>query len=158
MIDGRVGAITVLYDSQCPVCRRARSWVEGQATHVAVRFVAAGSSEAQRLFPDIDHGATLRDITVIDDRRAIYRGDGAWITILWAVVSTRDLANDVAMGRKRRLFTSIKGAAEMARSITAATPTPPAPNVPPPPFTGWNAPHEPEGQRGSACSSGDTCR
>ena len=135
-----VAGLTVLYDSQCPVCRRARQWVSGQATHLPIGFVAAGSDDARRLFPTLDHGATLRDITVVDDRGGVYRGERAWIMVLWAVVSTRGFALDVARGRKGRLFRGVVGAAETARRITANTVTPPPPAVPPPPFDGWNAP------------------
>ena len=152
--------LTVLYDSQCQVCRRARSWVMGQATYVPVTFIAAGSPHAQERFPHLDHGATLRDVTVLDDDGRFYRGDRAWIMILWAVVSTRLLAMDVAQGRRRRAFASVKGAAELARKITAVAPTPPAPPVPPPPFNGWNAPGVDgtvNGRVPGACV-GDTCR
>ena len=65
--NGEPVILTVLYDEACPVCRRARRWVE----------------------------------------------------VLWAVASTRHLANDVAMGRKRRLFGGIKGATEWVRRMTA---------------------------------------
>ena len=156
----KVVALTVLYDSQCPVCRRARSWVAGQATLVRVEFVAAGSPDALQRFPHLDHGATLQDITVLDDGGRLYRGDRAWIMVLWAVASTRPLALDVASGRKRRMFRSIKGATELARKVTASAPMPPAPLVPPPPFVGWNAPGD-DGMvhgRGAASCVGDTCR
>ena len=155
-----VAALTVLYDSQCPVCRRARSWVAGQSTLVPIEFVAAGSQAAQQRYPDLDHGATLRDITVLDDEGRFYRGDRAWIMVLWAVASTRALAVDVAQGRKRRMFSSIKGATELARKVTATAPTPPAPPVPPSPFDGWNAPGEDptvDGSDATVCV-GDTCR
>lgn len=152
--------LTVLYDSQCPVCRRARSWVAGQATFVRIEFVAAGSATALQRFPHLDHGATLSDITVLDDEGRFYTGDRAWIMVLWAVASTRSLAADVAAGRKRRMFASVKGATELARKVTASAPTPPAPAVPPPPFDGWNAPGD-DGMvagRTAATCMGDTCR
>ena len=155
-----VAALTVLYDSQCPVCRRARGWVAGQLTLVPIEFVAAGSQLAQLRFPHLDHGATLKDITVLDDEGRFYRGDRAWIMVLWAVASTRPMAIDVARGRKQRMFSSIKGATELARRVTASAPTPPARAVPPPLITGWNAPGEDgmvHGQGASACV-GDTCR
>lgn len=155
-----VTTLTVLYDSQCQVCRRARRWVEGQTALVPIEFLAAGSIEAEARFPHLDHGATLRDITVLDDGGRFYRGDRAWIMVLWAVASTRSLAIDVAHGRKRRLFGSLKGATDLARAITSSAPTPPAPAVPPRPFDGWNAPGEDgtvHGRAGATCI-GDTCR
>jgi len=155
-----IATLTVLFDSQCPVCRRVRGWVASQAPLVPIEFVAAGSEAAVQRFPHLDHGATLRDITVLDDRGRFYRGDRAWIMVLWAVASTRAMAIDVAGGRKRRMFGLIKGAADLARRITTAVPTPPAPPVPPPPIRGWNAPGE-DGMvhgQGAAPCVGDTCR
>ncbi|MFK7918700.1 MAG: DCC1-like thiol-disulfide oxidoreductase family protein [Ilumatobacter sp.] len=151
--------LTVLYDSQCSVCRRARSWVDGQLTLVPLSFVPAGSNEAAARFPHLDHGSTLRDITVLDDEGRFYQGDRAWIMVLWAVASTRALALDVATGRKQRLFGSVKGAAELARKVTAGAATPPPPLVPPLPFAGWNAPGA-DAQDASEAAAGcvsDTC-
>lgn len=155
-----VAWLTVLYDSQCPVCRRARAWVDGQVTLLPIEFVPAGSDVARQRFPHLDHGATLDDITVLDDEGRFYRGDRAWVMVLWAVASTRAMAIDVAAGRKQRMFSSIKGAAELARKVTASAATPAPPLVPPPPIVGWNAPGEDgmvHGRGGSACV-GDTCR
>ncbi len=155
-----VASLTVLYDSQCPVCRRARGWVASQVTIVPIEFVAAGSETALQRFPHLDHGATLRDITVLDEEGRFYRGDRAWIMVLWAVAATRALSIDVARGRKQRMFRSIKGATELARKVTASAPTPAAPPVPPPPFDGWNAPGRDgavDGWGAPACV-GDTCR
>ena len=78
------GKLTVLYDAQCEVCRSARDWLRDQATFVRLRFVAAGSGTAMRLYPGLDHDSTLRDITVIDDGGRIYTGPKAWVMCLWA--------------------------------------------------------------------------
>ena len=122
--------LTVLYDEACPVCRRARRWVEGQRTYVPVDFVPAGSDEARCRFPALDHAATRREITVVGDDGATYRDEAAWIVVLWAVASTRQIANDVAMGRKRRLFGGLKGATEWVRRLSARRPTPAVPGRP----------------------------
>ncbi|MBK7643357.1 MAG: DUF393 domain-containing protein [Planctomycetes bacterium] len=45
-----VGRLTVLYDAQCGLCRRARRWLEAQPAYVPLEFVAAGSPAA-RAFP-----------------------------------------------------------------------------------------------------------
>ena len=124
-------SLTVLYDEACPVCRRARRWVERQRTYVPVAFVPAGGAEARRRFPALDHAATRRDITVVADDGATYRDEAAWIVVLWAVASTRQLANDVAMGRKRRLFGGLMGATEWARRLSAKEVDPGGPWPPP---------------------------
>ena len=81
---GMPGELTVLYDASCRVCRSARDWLNGQPKYVSLRFVAAGSPRAKRLFPTLDHEATLRDITVIDNVGNVYRGAKAWVMCLWA--------------------------------------------------------------------------
>jgi predicted DCC family thiol-disulfide oxidoreductase YuxK len=93
---GRTGGFTVLYDADCSLCRAARRWLEGRAQLVPLRFVAAGSTEARRRFPGLDHGATLRDITVVADTGDVYVGDGAWLACLWALVDYRALADRLA--------------------------------------------------------------
>ncbi len=133
---GAVRAITVLYDANCPVCRRAKRWVAAQTPLVDIKFIAAGTAIAHERFPRLDHRRTLADITVIDDRGGVYRDDDAWVVVLWACASTRVAANDVVFGTKRTAFRSVKGATEFARSVTATAPTPPPPVVttqPPPP-------------------------
>ncbi len=101
--------LTVLYDEACPVCRRARQWVEGQRTYVPVDFVPAGGDEARRRFPALDHAATRREITVVGDDGATYRDESAWIVVLWAVASTRQLANDVAIGPQAPVVRRLQG-------------------------------------------------
>ena len=76
---GRVGSFTVLFDEGCPVCRTARRWLAGRAQLVPLAFVPAGSAEARARYPDLDHAATLRDLTVIADDGAFYMGDSAWL-------------------------------------------------------------------------------
>ena len=55
--------MTVLYDAQCSLCRRARMWLERQQQFVRLVFVSAGQPEAQRMFPDLDHESTLAELT-----------------------------------------------------------------------------------------------
>lgn len=87
-----IRGLTVLYDAGCRVCRTARSWLESRDQLVPLRFVPAGSAEAHGLFPGLDHGATLVDITVVADTGEVYVGDGAWLACLWALTDYRSLA------------------------------------------------------------------
>jgi predicted DCC family thiol-disulfide oxidoreductase YuxK len=129
--------LTVLYDADCPVCRRARRWVERHRQLVPVQFVPAASDLAMRRFPGLDVGSTLVDVTVIADTGAVLRGDRAWITVLWAVARTRSLAFDLANGRRTRMFRRFKGATEAVRRLAGTTDSSalPAPRVGP-----WPAP------------------
>lgn len=115
----RPTGVTVLYDADCPVCRRARRWVERHRQLVPVRFVPAGSRAATSRFPHLDVGGTLVDVTVVTDEGAVLRGDRAWITVLWAVARTRTTAVHLARGRNRRIFGHVKGATETIRRLSA---------------------------------------
>lgn len=92
MTQQRTAALTVLYDASCPLCRWAREWLGGQAQLVPLHFLAAGSPEARRRFPQLDPARTLREVTVVDDRGAVYVGERAWVTCLWALVDHRPMA------------------------------------------------------------------
>ncbi|WP_433297266.1 thiol-disulfide oxidoreductase DCC family protein [Actinoplanes sp. CA-030573] len=89
---GRVGFFTVLFDEGCPICRTARRWLASRAQLVPLYFVPAGSAEARRRFPGLDHAATLRDLTVVADDGTYYTGDGAWLACLWALTDYRAAA------------------------------------------------------------------
>ena len=82
-------ALTVLFDAKCALCRNARQWLQAQPLLVPLRFIPAGSAAARARFPALDHAATLRDITVIDDRGNVYRDAKAWVMCLWATRAHR---------------------------------------------------------------------
>ena len=84
--------LTVLYDGSCDLCTGARAWIEHEAQYVPIRFIAAGSDDARRRFPALDHADTLREITAVDDTGAVYRGAKAWIMCLWAMPRYRHWA------------------------------------------------------------------
>ncbi|MET7616408.1 DCC1-like thiol-disulfide oxidoreductase family protein [Streptomyces sp. NPDC005408] len=91
-----VRRLTVLYDAQCTLCVHLRSWLLRQRQLVPLDLVPAGSVEAQRRYPRLDHTATLREITVIGDRGQIYTGPAAWIVCLWALADYRPKAHWLA--------------------------------------------------------------
>jgi predicted DCC family thiol-disulfide oxidoreductase YuxK len=78
-------ALIVLYDARCSLCRQARSWLAAQPAYVELVFVAAGSETARRQFPQLDHAATTKDLTVISSAGAVYCGPNAWLMCLWAL-------------------------------------------------------------------------
>ena len=81
--------LSVLYDARCNLCRGIRSWLESQPTYVELRFVPAGSAEARRRFPQLDHAGTTQEITVISDEGGVYTGANAWLICLWALQDYR---------------------------------------------------------------------
>jgi predicted DCC family thiol-disulfide oxidoreductase YuxK len=89
-------SLTVLYDASCGLCRTVRRWLAQEPQFVELRFVPAGSDEARRQFPDIDHAATLRDVTVISDGGEVFLGPGAWLICLWALRDYREWSQRLA--------------------------------------------------------------
>ncbi|MGW1668817.1 thiol-disulfide oxidoreductase DCC family protein [Streptomyces sp. NPDC002324] len=120
--------LTVLYDARCGLCAFLREWLGRQRQLVPLEFVAAGSEEARRLFPSLDHGATLEEITIVGDGGQVYRGAAAWIVCLWALREHRPLAHRL----------STPAGARFARTAVLAA-------------AKWRGAHR---QPGSGCGSG----
>ncbi|HEU5098548.1 MAG TPA: DUF393 domain-containing protein [Roseiflexaceae bacterium] len=77
--------LTVLYDAHCNLCSHIRSWLQTQPSYVRLDFVPAGSAEARRCFPQLDHANTTRELTVVSDAGDVYLEANAWIMCLWAL-------------------------------------------------------------------------
>jgi len=86
----------VLYDSSCGLCSHIVQWMSDQPAACELQFVAAGSDEARRLFPDFRHVARPEELVVISDAGEVYRGDAAYIVCLWALDSYRIVAARLA--------------------------------------------------------------
>jgi predicted DCC family thiol-disulfide oxidoreductase YuxK len=117
---GRIGSFTVLYDEGCPLCRAARRWLASRAQLVPLTFVPAGSAEARRRFPELDHAATLRDLTVIADSGFVYAADGAWLACLWALADYRGMAERLGTPALLPAARRFIGAAAAVRRSTRA--------------------------------------
>ncbi|KMS67647.1 hypothetical protein ACM01_41955 [Streptomyces viridochromogenes] len=98
-----VRGLTVLYDAQCSLCTFLRDWLVKQPQLVPLEMTPAGSDEARRRFPGLDHGATLDEITVVGDAGQVYRGGAAWIVTLWALREHRGLAHRLSTPAGARL-------------------------------------------------------
>ncbi|MEV5984410.1 DCC1-like thiol-disulfide oxidoreductase family protein [Streptomyces sp. NPDC052051] len=98
-----VRGLTVLYDAGCALCAFVRDWLVRQPQLVPLELVPAGSPEARRRFPGLDHGATLEEITVVGDAGQLYRGSAAWIVTLWALRGHRTLAHRLCTPTGARL-------------------------------------------------------
>ncbi|POX54242.1 DUF393 domain-containing protein [Streptomyces sp. Ru71] len=88
-----VRGLTVLYDAECGLCTFLRDWLSRQPQLVPLELVPAGSDEARRRFPGLDHRATLDEVTVVGDAGQVYRDAAAWIVVLWALREHRPLAH-----------------------------------------------------------------
>ncbi|MFV0134063.1 thiol-disulfide oxidoreductase DCC family protein [Streptomyces sp. HMX87] len=98
-----VRRLTVLYDAECALCTFVRDWLRRQPQLVPLEPVPAGSEEARRRFPGLDHAATLDEITVVGDAGQVYRGAAAWIVTLWALREHRPLAHRLSTPAGARL-------------------------------------------------------
>jgi predicted DCC family thiol-disulfide oxidoreductase YuxK len=79
-----VNRLTVLYDSGCALCCRARRWLADQPSFVELEFVGAATPHARKRFPHLNPEETKEDLTVVGDDGSVYRGAKAWLICLWA--------------------------------------------------------------------------
>ncbi|MGI5133370.1 MULTISPECIES: thiol-disulfide oxidoreductase DCC family protein [unclassified Streptomyces] len=98
-----VHGLTVLYDAECSLCTFLRDWLVRQPQLVPLELLPAGSQQAHRRFPGLDHRATLEEITVVGDAGQVYRGASAWVVTLWALRGHRALAHRLATPAGARL-------------------------------------------------------
>ncbi|MFG2458908.1 thiol-disulfide oxidoreductase DCC family protein [Streptomyces sp. NPDC048523] len=98
-----VRRLTVLYDADCSLCAFLRDWLVRQPQLVPLEMVPAGSEEARRKYPGLDHRATLEEITVVGDAGQVYRDTAAWIVTLWALREHRPLAHRLSTPSGARL-------------------------------------------------------
>ena len=89
--------LTVLYDPECGLCRRAHEWLAEQSKIVELNFVPCASDEARKRYPQLNHDLTKKDLTVIsDDGWRLFRSESMADGPLGAgaisrlVLSTRD--------------------------------------------------------------------
>ncbi|MGR8008767.1 thiol-disulfide oxidoreductase DCC family protein [Streptomyces hypolithicus] len=120
-----VRSLTVLYDSQCLLCLHLRGWLARQRQLVPLELIPAGSPEAQLRYPALDHGRTLREITVIGDRGQIYAGPAAWIVCLWALAEHRPKAHWLATPGGQPFVRGTMLAAAKYRAATGSAGTAP---------------------------------
>ena len=83
-------ALTVLYDPECGLCRRAHEWLSEQSKIVELKFVPCASDEARKRYPQLNHDLTKQDLTVVDDVGWVYFGSKAWLMVLWSLARYRD--------------------------------------------------------------------
>jgi predicted DCC family thiol-disulfide oxidoreductase YuxK len=95
--------LTVLYDAECALCTFVRDWLVKQRRLVPLELVPAGSEQARRSFPGLDHGTTLDEVTVVGDSGQVYRGAAAWVVVLWALREHRPLAHRLSTPAGARL-------------------------------------------------------
>lgn len=88
-----VRRLTVLYDAECGLCTFLKGWLARQRQLVPLELIPAGSERARARFPELDHGRTLAEVTVVGDGGQVYQGQAAWIVVLWALAEHRATAH-----------------------------------------------------------------
>ena len=78
----------VYYDGRCGICRGAKDWLMRQPAYVPLVLVPAEHPE---------------ELVAVSDAGEVYRGDKAWITVLWALRDYRGLARRLASPALRPL-------------------------------------------------------
>ena len=78
-------ALFVFYDGECGLCSKARTHLAGMAQHVPLIFVSYQDLRLQAVFPEVELLDPDQQVIAMSDTGDIYRGDSAWITILWAL-------------------------------------------------------------------------
>lgn len=86
--------LTVLYDANCGLCRRARQWLELQPKFLALEFIPKGSDHARDRFPGLSSGPD--ELIAVSDDGSVYRGERAWIMCLYALREYREWATRLA--------------------------------------------------------------
>lgn len=116
--------IFILYDSSCELCRRCRTWIQFQRQIVHVTFLAAGSAEARKLFPNLDHERTLSELTVVTDSGAVYQGTKAYVMCLWVLRDFRKwsktLASPEMLPLAKRFITMLSETAKSFNGLIAS--------------------------------------
>jgi predicted DCC family thiol-disulfide oxidoreductase YuxK len=106
--------LTVLTDPGCPLCRRFADWLARQPLLVPLELVPAGSPEARRRYPTLDHDRTLEEVTVVGADGAVWTHEHAWVMCLWATRPYRGLAERLS---RPQLLPLARGAAYSAAGL-----------------------------------------
>ena len=69
--DGGRKRLWVVYDAECGLCTGVKDWIGRQAALVPLEFVAAGSVEAQKRFPQLPAG----ELAVVGDTGEVWLGE-----------------------------------------------------------------------------------
>lgn len=95
--------LAVLYDAHCGICSKLRGWLVQQPTYLPLHLVPLHSPDLALKFPGVMAFAPEEKLVVIADDGSVWRGDGAWITLLWALRSGREHALRLASPKLRPL-------------------------------------------------------
>jgi predicted DCC family thiol-disulfide oxidoreductase YuxK len=84
--------LNVIYDADCPLCRRCREWLQNQVAFIPLIFTPLQALDLEERFPGIGRYQPRKQLVVISDEGGIYCGAAAWIMCLYALEDCRELA------------------------------------------------------------------
>ncbi len=86
----------VLFDGECSLCGRCRTWLARQPAFLELHFLPFQSPQALRRFPGIEALHPEEQLLVISDEGGVYRGPQAWIMCLYALRDYREWSQRLA--------------------------------------------------------------
>jgi len=103
--------LTVLYDEDCPLCVRCRTWMLAQASYLPIELLPCGSPVARRRYGSVPWlGAEL---VVVSDEGDVWVGAAAFLMCLWALVEWREwsrrLSGPTFAPMAERFFRAVSG-------------------------------------------------
>jgi predicted DCC family thiol-disulfide oxidoreductase YuxK len=106
-----VKRLTVLFDEECPLCVRCRTWMLTQDSYLPIDFLACSSAEARRRYGSVPWlGAEL---VVVSDEGDVWVGAAAFLMCLWALVEWRQwsyrLSGPTLAPMAERFFRAVSG-------------------------------------------------
>lgn len=107
--------LTVLYDDHCGICSRLRAWLEKQHTFVPLRLVPLHTPDLPQRFPGVEAFKPEEKLVVIANDGLVWRGDSAWLMLLWTLESGRELSYKMASPTLRPLAQRVVTAVSMNR-------------------------------------------
>ena len=81
--------LTVLSGPGAPLGLRARCWLRAQRTWLPVEVADPASPRLRALWPELALPGAYDELAVLDDDGRLWRGDDAWLMLLWATRSHR---------------------------------------------------------------------
>lgn len=102
-MNAEIQQLTVLFDAQCAICRRAHIWLNQQAHIVPLTFVPLQAEDLRVRFPGIEQLALKDELTVLGPDGEYWRGVDAWLMTLWALEEWRLEAIELAQPMWRPL-------------------------------------------------------
>ncbi|GHC10436.1 thiol-disulfide oxidoreductase DCC family protein [Cerasicoccus arenae] len=99
----KIDELTVFFDADCQICRRAHRWIARQPKFVRIKFLPLQTENLVERFPGIDQFDLREELTVLGPQGQIWQGLDGWLMVLWALEVWRGRAIEFAQPHWRPL-------------------------------------------------------